>query len=154
MSVIMQSRASFSDGKAVGVDGMSAEVLRSIPWRALQKIIKAFKMRFNGKNKEDIEMWLTNCIVLIPKKKVIDKLEEQTRGMCVQSVLAEWYCGCLTILMQMDIRSIGRRDKGWECTHTFVFEEGRSAIEISTAIKLMAAAAREWGQNLGSLLVP
>ena len=38
MSVIMQSRASFSTGKAVGVDGISAEIPKSIPWRALQKI--------------------------------------------------------------------------------------------------------------------
>ena len=28
--------------------------------------------------------------------------------------------------------------------HTFGFEEGRSATEISTAIRLLAAAAREW----------
>ena len=38
LSVIMQNRASFSNGKAVRVDGISAEVLKSILWRALQKI--------------------------------------------------------------------------------------------------------------------
>ena len=43
MSVIMQSRASFSNGKAVGVDGISAEVLKTIAWRALLKIKKAFE---------------------------------------------------------------------------------------------------------------
>ena len=36
-TVIMQSRASFSNGKAVGVDGISAEILKSIPWRKLLK---------------------------------------------------------------------------------------------------------------------
>ena len=35
MSVVMQSRASFSNGKAAGVDGISAEVLKTLPWRAL-----------------------------------------------------------------------------------------------------------------------
>ena len=40
MSVIMQSRASFSKEKAVGVDGISAGILKSIPWRAQQKIKK------------------------------------------------------------------------------------------------------------------
>ena len=30
MSVVMQSRASFSNGKAVGVDGISAEVLKNL----------------------------------------------------------------------------------------------------------------------------
>ena len=34
----MQITASFSNGKAVGADGNSAEILKSIPWRALQKI--------------------------------------------------------------------------------------------------------------------
>ena len=43
MSVIMQSRASFSNGKAGGVDGISAEVLNSIAWRALLKIKKTFE---------------------------------------------------------------------------------------------------------------
>ena len=33
--------------------------------------------------------------------------------------------------------------------HTFGFEEGRSETEISTAIRLMAAAAREWGPEFG-----
>ena len=41
------------------------------------------------------------------------------------------------------------RDKTWEDIHILRFEEGRSATEISTAIRLMAAAAREWGPELG-----
>ena len=69
MSVIMQSRASFSNGKAAGIDGISAEILKSIPWRPLQKIKNAFEMRYKGENKEDLETWLRNIIVLIHKKK-------------------------------------------------------------------------------------
>ena len=92
MSVIMQSRASFSNGKAVGLDGISAEILKSIPWRALQKIKKAPERRYIGEDEEEIETWLRNIVVLIPKKKVIDRLEGQTRGICVRSVLAKWYC--------------------------------------------------------------
>ena len=61
----------------------------------------------------------------------------------MQSVLAKWYCGCLTILMEMEMKNVGRRDKAWENLHTFGFEEGRSATEIPSAIRLMAAAARE-----------
>ena len=34
MSVVMQSRASFSNGKAVMVDGISAEILKTLLWRA------------------------------------------------------------------------------------------------------------------------
>ena len=46
MSVVMQSRASCSDGKAVGVDGISAESLKTLAWRALQDIKKAFELRY------------------------------------------------------------------------------------------------------------
>ena len=42
------------------------------------------------------------------------------------------------------MKNVGRRDKEWENLHTFGFEEGRSATEIPTAIRLMAAAAQEW----------
>ena len=46
---------------------------------------------------------------------------------------------------------MGKRDKRWEDIHIFGFEEGRGATEISTAIRLMAAAARQWGPQLGFL---
>ena len=142
-------RASFSNGKAVKIDGISAEILKFIPWSALQKIRKAFEMRYLGQNKEEIEAWLRNTIVLIPKKKTMTRLEGHTRGICVQSVLAKWYCGYLCILLEMELREVVKGDKTWEDIHIFRFEEGRSATEISTAIRLMAAAAREWGPELG-----
>ena len=41
------------------------------------------------------------------------------------------------------MRNVGKRDNGWDNLHTFGFEEGRSATEIPTAIRLMAAAAQE-----------
>ena len=131
MSVIMQCRASFSNGS-------SAENQK-----------KTFEMRYKGQNKEDIETWLRNIVVLIRKKKVIDRLEGQTREICVQSVLAKWCCGCLTIFLEMEIRNVEKRDKSCGGIHIFAFEEGKSATEISTAIRLMAAAPREWGPELG-----
>ena len=46
------------------------------------------------------------------KKKVINRLVGQTSGTCVQSVLAKWYCGCLTILLEIEMRNIGKKNKG------------------------------------------
>ena len=52
----------------------------------------------------------------IPKKKEMDRLEEQRKGICVQSVLAKWYCGCFTILFEMELRNVVRRAKvGTKC---------------------------------------
>ena len=59
MSVVRRSRASFSNDKAVGVDGIS---LKSLLWRALQKIRNAFDLRYGGQHKEDIETWLRNIV--------------------------------------------------------------------------------------------
>ena len=53
------------------------------------------------------------------QEKVIETLESQTRNICVQSALAKWYCGCLTILMEMEMRNAGWRDKVWENLHTY-----------------------------------
>ena len=53
MSVLMQGRA-FSNGKAVGIDGISAEILKSIPWRVSQKIREAFEMGYLGQNIEKL----------------------------------------------------------------------------------------------------
>ena len=94
----------FLNGETVGVDGISVEILKSVPWRALQKIEKVFEIRYFGQNKEDIKAWLRNLIVQIPKK--MDRLEGQTRGICVQSFLAKWYCGCFTILLHIEMRSV------------------------------------------------
>ena len=121
MSVLMQSRASFSDGKAVGIDGISADVFKSIPWRALQKI-------YLVQNKEEIEAWLRNIIVLIPKKRTMNRFGWQTRGICVQSVVAKWYCGCLSILLEIELREVCKRDKSWENIHTIGLEEGHQCI--------------------------
>ena len=69
MSVVMQRRTSFSNRKAVNVNGISAEVPKSIAWRVLLKINKAFEMRYEGQYKEDIDTWLRSIIVLIPRKR-------------------------------------------------------------------------------------
>ena len=42
----------------MGIDGISAEILKSIPWRTLQKIREAFEVRYLGQNKEEIGAWL------------------------------------------------------------------------------------------------
>ena len=80
-------------------------------------------MRYLGLNKEEIETWLRN-IVLLPKKRIIDRLERETRGICIQSVLAKWYCGCLTILLKMELSQGEKKNKNLDETNTYGFEEG------------------------------
>ena len=84
---------------------MSAEILRSIPWRALQEIKKAFGLRYIGQNKEWTEVHWSK------QRGRKNMVEKRHRGICVQSVLAKWYCGCLTILLQIEMRSVEGRDK-------------------------------------------
>ena len=79
----------------------------------------------------------------------MERPERQTGGICEQSVLARRCCGCLTILMEIEMMNIGRKNKGCENVPYFGFEEGRSATEIAIALRLMAAAAKDWFGELG-----
>ena len=47
-----------------GVDGISSDILKTLPWRALQKIKNVFQLRYKGQSKVDMETWLRNIIVL------------------------------------------------------------------------------------------
>ena len=71
-----------------GIDEFSSELLKSQPYSDVQKIKNAFGMMYKGQSKAATETWFGN-IVLIPKKKGIDSLEGQKRGICVQSVLVK-----------------------------------------------------------------
>ena len=55
----------------------------------VQKIKSAFERRFVGYDRGDTGTLIRNVIVL--------KLDGQTRGICIQSVLAKWCCRCLII---------------------------------------------------------
>ena len=149
MSVLVQSRASFPNGKAVGIDGISAEILKSVPWRALQKIRKAFEMRYLARNKEEIETWLRNTIVLIPEKKTMNRLEGQTRGICVQSVLAKWYCGCPSILLEMELREVEKETRVGETSVSLVLKKEEVRLRSPLPLGSWRRQQREWGPELG-----
>ena len=51
-----------------------------------------------------------------------------------------WYLWISYYLIEMEIRNVGKGDQVWENLPTFGFEEGRSAIEILTAFRLMVGA--------------
>ena len=61
-------------------------------------------------------------------------------------VLAEWYCGCLAILLDIDLKNIQRDNGCWGRVRTLGFEEGSRATEVSTAL---ASSANEWSDDLG-----
>ena len=69
MSILMQSAPSLSNDTAVDVDEISAEILKKLLCRALQKSKNAFKLIYAEQNKVDIETWLRCIFFLIPKKE-------------------------------------------------------------------------------------
>ena len=70
-------------GKGGWNDGISAEILKSIPWRALQKIIKAFRLRYLGLN-EQRRNWG------VAEEHHCAYSQEKDGGICIQSVLAKF----------------------------------------------------------------
>ena len=61
-------------------------------------------------------------------------------GRLVVSVVAKWYCGCLTVLLDIDEMKNVQRNRGcWDGFQISGLEEGRSATQISTAVGLSAS---------------
>ena len=75
MSILMQSRVVFASGKAVRVDDLPSEVLKTLPWRVVQKIRAAFQRRYLEYERDSIDTWIRNVIVLVPNKKGIEESE-------------------------------------------------------------------------------
>ena len=102
-----------------------------------------------GCNKQNFESWLDNVLVLTSRKVgIFWKLEGQTRGSCILSVLAKLYCGCLTIMLDIDMKNTQRNDDLLVAGFTLSdSKRARSATEISMAICLLASAAHEWGEG-------
>ena len=134
-SILMQKRASLSSGKAVRVDDISSQVLEALLWRAVQKLKGASERRYLGYSKESIETWLKNVVVLLPKKVGIERMEGQTRGLCVQSVVAKWCCGYIDHFVGHPDEDFSKGRKSY-----FWVRRGRSATEISTAMGFLASA--------------
>ena len=110
---------------------------------------KAFEMRYLAQNSEEVETWLKNTIVLISKKKTMNRLEDREEESMCRVCWPNGIVDAPSILLEMELGEVEKRDKSWRDIRIFGFTEGRSAIEISTAIRPMAAVAREWGPELG-----
>ena len=86
--------------------------------------------------------------MLLPQRKTIKQEEGQSRGICIQSVLAKWCCRWLTILMEMELRNVDKKNDEIQRIHTLGYEEGRNATNLSSAIRLLATAGHEWEIDL------
>ena len=58
-----------------------------------------------GHETGEIETWLRNIIVLLPKIRTPITLQGQTRAICMQSTLDKWYYGCLAQLLNMSLNA-------------------------------------------------
>ena len=70
---------------ATQVDDTSSEILKALPWRAVQKIMAAFNRRYLEYCRKSIDTWILNVILLAPKMKGIENLEGPAKG-CAFSV--------------------------------------------------------------------
>ena len=86
--------------------------------------------------------------MLLPQRKTIKQEEGQSRGICIQSVLAKWCCRWLTILMDMELRNVDKINDEIQRIHTLGYKEGRNATNSSSAIRLLATAGHEWEIDL------
>ena len=62
----------------------------------------------------------------------------------MQSVLAKWYCGCLTILLEMELRNVGKGTKVG--TKYILLDLRRAEVQLISPRPL---DSREFGHELG-----
>ena len=93
---------------------------------------------------DDVGFYAGSNLVHGIASEVLKGDDGKARGVCVKSVVAMWYCGCLTMLVDIEIRNIQRNRGCWNKNHTLDFENGRCATEISTAIRLSGSLWHPW----------
>ena len=67
MAILPPSRAYFTTWRAIGGDGVALEILRDLPWRALQTLRRTVARRYLEQNTEMSHGW-RNGITLLTKQ--------------------------------------------------------------------------------------
>ena len=139
MPLLLRARARLRVGKATGPDGMSAAVIRQLPWRALRVVLRCFNEVLTGAQLPP-QSWCATMTSLMPKS-LFDCSVGDTRRLAVESVWKKWYS--TTVLLAMEPFTAKIRSQ----VSLFGFVPGRSCSEVTAALKRAAQHAALWGKD-------
>jgi hypothetical protein len=139
MGILMRARAKLKVGRAVGKDGISASMLRCVPWSALCSILKAFRKLFTLEF-DTPSVWRSICIALMPKHQRATDFTEM-RALSLLSVMSKWYHSCLIILAASHLRSTT------PLCMLYGFAGERRVHEVTAVVKRLAQHGVGWGKS-------
>ena len=141
MGVLLQTRAKLKVGRAVGSDGVSAMMLKTLPWETLRLVLQAFQSLYQRQIVTP-DPWRKILVTVILKNKLKCSLDD-SRGLVLLSVFGKWYSGCLTHLVQRHIRARGSGD----FVRCYGFVPERRCHEVTAGLKNACRHASQWGKS-------
>ena len=141
MGVLLQTRAKLKVGRAVGSDGISAAMLKTLSWETLCLVLQAFQSLYRRQIVTP-EPWRKILVTVILKNKLKCSLDD-SRGLVLLSVFGKWYSGCLTHLVQRHIRARGSGD----FVRCYGFVPERRCHEVTAGLKNACRHASQWGKS-------
>ena len=136
MFYVMDSIKTFQNGKAEGLDGVAAEMLKALPWSAILRLRQGFELRLNnlagGEVYEDWHSILVHCIPKLGSPTSLSHWRPISLLSCVQKL----YACC--IMKVLDDHFV------WP-PELVGFTSGRQTMEVTFAARLALAKSVEWG---------
>ena len=122
-------------GNRIGSSGTSDHQKR----QALRVTRQTIERRYIGVDIQLVDSWPKHIIILLSKHATrVRHLQGQTRGICVPSTLAKWYCGCLCNMLQSRFSTNCWRNCGieggvhWLRALSAVWKERRQGYNMRT----------------------
>jgi hypothetical protein len=141
MGVLLQTRAKLKVGRAVGSDGVSAAMLKTLSWETLRLVLQAFQSLYQRQIVTP-EPWRKIFVTVILINKLKCPLGE-SRGLVLLSVFGKWYSGCLTHQIQRHIRARG----SGEFARCYGFVPERRCHGVTAVLKNACRHAAQWGKS-------
>ena len=140
MGLLLRARARLREGKATGWDGISASVLKALPWEALRHVLVCFQ-RLYQRQIVSPDSWrriLVSFMLKGPKARSFD----ETRALAMLSVFGKWFSCCLTILLESHLKSVAPSG-----CQLYGFVVGHKCYEVTAPLKHLARHAVLWKEE-------
>ena len=134
LSVVLNTRAKMQSNKALGFDGVTFEVLKSLGSQCIGLIHRAFERRPNSFESASVPYWIHTIVHCLPKTRRAH-LVSQLRPISLISVFSKWYGVCLAFALRAHAVAPTCQLLG--------FEPGRQIAEISEFFRLLLQRCEE-----------
>ena len=134
---VLRARTRLKSG-AAGPDEVSKEMIALLPFSCVKKVRYHFE-RIANREQDVPTDWKQFLVTLLPKSPSIDNLN-QTRAICLLSLVQKWYNHVLVLKGEQWLNSIKHG------IHMYGFVQFRKVAEITSLTKHLSQHAAQWGK--------